>query len=159
MMTYSERTSLWYDSFWLKWNFPKIIFFIFSNFFSSSSHSSHNHHFCFLQGELIHMRWLLSLKVKLRWGSERVNSIISNCSSINNYWIDNIQTIVMYSLNSVSYYYQLNSFHIHFLWFSIYLNFSLFFIFLTIMECKIIDYHIEPIFLEIRSIFIFHLFL
>ena len=102
MMMYLERTSLWYDSFQLKLDFPKIIFFIFSNFFLSSSHSSHNHHFCFLQGELMHVRWLLSLKVRLRWGSERVNSVISTYSTINNYWIDNIHTDVMYSLNSVS---------------------------------------------------------
>ena len=133
MIMYSERTSLWYDSFRLKWDFPKNLFFIFSNFFSSSSHSSHNHHICFLHGELMQMRWLLFLKMRLRSGSERMNSVISNYSTINNNRIDNIQTIVIYSLNSESYSHQLISFHIHFLRFSIYLNFSLFFIFLTIM--------------------------
>ena len=148
---------VWFFS--TKMRFSKNYIFHFFQLFLIIISSSHNHHFCFLHGELMHVRWLLSLEMRLRWGSERVNSVISNCSTINNYWIDNIQTNLMCSLNSVSWSHQLISFHIHFLWFSIYLNFSLFFIFLKIMEYKIIDNKTEHIFLAIRSIFIFHLFM
>ena len=84
------------------------------------------------------MRWLFSLEMRLRWGSERVNSVISNCSTINNYWIDNIQTIVMYSLNSASYCHLLNSFHIHFLRFSIYLIFYYFSFFSKLWNVKLL---------------------